>query len=61
MRNAHREGRLRDYTGVIRSILIALGVLLALSMLVLSIFRYNDLQQIRADRAWEAFVEEHDA
>ena len=52
---------MRDYTGVIRSILIALGVLLALSMLVLSIFRYNDLQQIRADRAWEAFVEEHDA
>ena len=46
---------------VIRNILIALGVLLAVFMLVLSVFRYNDLQQIRADRAWEEFVEEHDA
>jgi len=50
---------LRDYSSFARIVLVALGVLLAVSMLVLSVFRYNDLQQIRAERAWEEFVEEH--
>lgn len=43
---------------VIRNVLIVLGVLLAVAMLVLSVFRYNDLQEVIADRTWEQFVEE---